>query len=136
MSRSNYSDDGDDGWRLIMWRGAVASAIRGARGQGFLREMRAALDALPEHKLVAGAIEERGAVCAMGAVGKARGINMAEVDPEDDQSVSRLFGIANALAREIAFENDEAVYWTETPEQRWLRMRAWVEQQIIPEAVL
>jgi hypothetical protein len=37
MSRSGYSDDyGDDEpWQLIMWRGAVASAFRGRRGQPF-----------------------------------------------------------------------------------------------------
>lgn len=35
MSRSGYTDD-CDGWQLIMYRGAVASAIRGARGQRLL----------------------------------------------------------------------------------------------------
>jgi len=47
MSRSGYSDDCDDQWSLICWRGAVKSAIRGKRGQAFLKEMLAALDALP-----------------------------------------------------------------------------------------
>ncbi|KGC50992.1 hypothetical protein DO66_5867 [Burkholderia pseudomallei] len=36
MSRSGYSDD-CGGWSLIRWRGAVNSAIKGARGQKFLR---------------------------------------------------------------------------------------------------
>ena len=52
MSRSGYHD-GIDQWDLIRWRGAVASAIRGKRGQAFLREMLDALDALPEPKLIA-----------------------------------------------------------------------------------
>lgn len=52
MSRSGYSDDIDN-WDLIKWRGQVASAIRGKRGQLFLRELLAALDALPNaHQLV------------------------------------------------------------------------------------
>ena len=38
MSRSGYSDDLDN-WDLIRWRGQVSSAIRGKRGQGFLREL-------------------------------------------------------------------------------------------------
>lgn len=134
MSRSGYIDDGDDQWRAIMWRGAVRKSITGARGQAFLKEMLAALDALPEHRLVAMALEEEGAVCAMGAVGKARGVNMTTVDPEDWTIVAPLFGIASALAREIAFENDEGSYDPETPEQRWTRMRAWVVSQIEPEA--
>lgn len=55
MSRSGYSEDYDgDHWDLIRWRGAVASSIRGKRGQAFLREALAALDAMPEKKLITG----------------------------------------------------------------------------------
>lgn len=37
MSRSGYTDDCDDQWALIRWRGAVNSAIKGKRGQQALR---------------------------------------------------------------------------------------------------
>jgi hypothetical protein len=114
MSRSGYSGDWDDNWSMIMYRGAVASALRGKRGQALLREMLAALDALPERKLVSGMME------------KARGLDMTPLDPAryDEQDfgdvVARTFGIAPALAREIMWANDEkSQYWyTETPEQR------------------
>ena len=43
MSRSEYSEDCDSNWLMIQWRGAVASAIRGQRGQTFLYEMLHAL---------------------------------------------------------------------------------------------
>jgi hypothetical protein len=43
MSRSGYVDDVDQK-DLAMYRGAVASAIRGKRGQALLREMREAMD--------------------------------------------------------------------------------------------
>lgn len=56
MSRSGYSDDLDS-WSMIRWRGAVTSATRGARGQAFFREMLAALDAMPEKKLIADDLE-------------------------------------------------------------------------------
>ena len=46
MSRSGYGDDIGQ-WDLIRWRGAVQSAMCGKRGQAFLKEMLAALDALP-----------------------------------------------------------------------------------------
>lgn len=136
MSRSNYNEDIDDCWQLIRWRGAVASAIRGARGQAFLKEMLCAMDKLPEHKLVANELEEEGAVCAIGAVGKMRGVDMTKIDPEDSVTVASLFDISDALAREIAYENDEGTFRLETPEQRYSRMRAWVQGQIIehPEA--
>lgn len=132
MSRSGYSDDCEQ-WSLICWRGAVASAIRGRRGQAFLREMLSALDALPEHKLIENKlVETDGAVCALGALAKAREMNVSEIDPEDHETVAGKFDVAHALACEVMFENDEgAGYWSEeTPEQRFARMRRWVESQI------
>lgn len=135
MSRSGYSDDSDDNWSFICWRGAVESAIRGKRGQAFLRELLAALDALPERKLIANELEvSDGAVCAIGAVGKARGVDMSKIDPEDMERVAGKFGIADALAKEIVWMNDEAGHWKETPEQRFERVRKWVACKIKSEA--
>ena len=69
MSRSGYTDD-YDGWDLIRWRGAVHSAIRGRRGQAALREIIAALDALPEKWLAANSLETAdGDYCTLGALG-------------------------------------------------------------------
>lgn len=132
MSRSGYDDNIDDEWQLIRWRGAVASAIRGKRGQAFLKEMLAALDALPEPKLLKKELEADGAVCAIGAVGRARGVDMSKIDPEVPAQVCNAFDIPDALAREIMFENDEGVaYWhAETPEDRFTRMRAWIERLV------
>ena len=48
---------------------------------------------------------------------------------------ARHFGIAQAMAAEITYMNDEYPYQSETPEARWARMRAWVERQIGPEDV-
>lgn len=55
MSRSGYADWCDDNWAMIRWRGAVASAVRGKRGQAFLRELATTLDAMPEKRLIGGA---------------------------------------------------------------------------------
>ena len=137
MSRSGYSDD-CEGWDLIRWRGAVASAIRGKRGQEFLREMVAALDAMPDKRLFQEELKaEDGSVCAMGAVGERRGLDMSKVDPTERDDVAELFGISPALVAEIAYENDE-YYWMgtaesfkrETPEHRWERMRRWAEKHL------
>lgn len=132
MSRSGYTDDIDDLRRHSMWRGAVASAIRGARGQAMLRELLAALDAMPDKALAAeNLIDADGEVCALGALGVARGIKaLPDIDPEDYDGVAKTFGIAPALVREIVYENDEGEWYPETPEQRWSRMRAWVAEQI------
>ena len=130
MSRSGYIDDMDDQWQLIRYRGAVSSALKGSRGQAFLNEMLAAMDALPSHELVASELEEDGAVCAIGSVGKARGLNMQDLDPENSNLVASVFGIADALAREIVFVNDECSLWGETPAQRFDRMRKWIKFEI------
>lgn len=136
MSRSGYSDD-CDGWSLIRWRGAVLSATRGARGQALLRDLLAALDAMPIKSLVADSlVTADGEFCALGALGAARGIDMSKLDPEDRESVAAAFGIAPALAAEIMFENDED-FWrpaTNDNERRWLRMREWVASQITASA--
>jgi hypothetical protein len=131
MSRSGYSEDCDNLWSLIRWRGAVASAIRGKRGQAFLREMLAALDAMPEKRLIAEELEVRGEVCALGAVGKARRLDMSKIDPENRMQVSVAFGIPEALAAEIMYENDDYPgYYEKTPEQRFQGVRAWVALQL------
>jgi hypothetical protein len=158
MSRSGYTDDQEDQWAFIRYRGAVTSAIRGKRGQAFLREMLASLDAMPDKRLITGAlvfdgqpdipwnpyphedvivggdqlvtgrgeVVRVGDVCAIGSVGIARGLDMSGVDPHDPPQVSGAFGISEALAREIVYENDEGCYRPETPEQRFERMRNWI----------
>ena len=130
MSRSGYNEEYDDEWRLIMWRGAVASAVRGKRGQAFLGEMLAVLDAMPEKRLISDALEAGDQVCAIGAVGKARGLDMSQLNPDDRETVASAFGISRALAQEIAYENDEAGWGAETPERRFERMRRWIASLI------
>lgn len=130
MGRSGYSEDMDDQWQFIRWRGVVASTIRGKRGQAFLQEMLDALDAMPERKLVRDAlVEADGAVCAIGAVGVKRGVDMSGIDPEDYERVAGAFGISTPLAQEIMWMNDEEFY-RKTPEERFAHMRKWVESKI------
>lgn len=119
MSRSGYNDDSEDTWSFIRWRGAVNSAINGARGQAFLRELLTALDAMPEKELVSEELQADGSFCALGVVGKARGIDLEKIDTEDFAELSKTFGIAESLAREIMYENDESVSdtrWTKGTE--------------------
>lgn len=132
MSRSGYSDD-CGGWDLIRWRGAVNSALNGKRGQAFLMELRDAMDAMPDKRLVTDTLESDGEFCALGVIGHKRGLDMASIDAHDRESVSNAFGIAEAMAAEVVFFNDECG-WNETPEQRWARMRNWVESNIKPSA--
>jgi len=157
MSRSGYTDDYDgENWDLIRWRGAVKSALRGKRGQAFLRELIAALEAMPRKELIAGGLVDKdGDCCAMGAVCLRRGItppkeivelehNEYSVEYEYQEAVSKLLDIPRALVAEIAYENDEgdSFYVHSCPipaevimAQRWKRMRAWAERHIAKERV-
>jgi hypothetical protein len=161
MSRSGYiKDDGDDPLALGRWRGRVASALRGKRGQAFLRDLAASLDAMPERRLIANELEADGEFCALGVLGAARGIDMAKLDPDDEYQIAEAFGIAPCMAQEIVFENDERLtdyewvgvtiygpvrpYWPEfgkhtmqvkvqrqdVDADRWKHMRAWVQEQL------
>jgi hypothetical protein len=131
MSRSGYCDDGDE-WGLIRWRGAVASALRGKRGQAFLRELLTSLDALPAPRLIESALVTGEGCCAMGAVAVARGQDVSKVDPFERDEVADAFGIAEAMAAEIAYVNDEGQWRhdNETPEERFARVRKWVVANI------
>ncbi|MEJ2800597.1 hypothetical protein WAE61_01860 [Comamonadaceae bacterium PP-2] len=112
MSRSGYTDDPEN---LALWRGAVNRAIQGKRGQAFLRELAAAMDAMPQKTLADSSFQTAdGEFCTLGTVGAARGLDMSGlVDLDDDEAycdtdaVGKLFGIAPAMAAEIMFLNDE-----------------------------
>jgi hypothetical protein len=158
MSRSGYhDDDGDDTWGLIRWRGAVASALRGSRGQAFLRELVTALDAMPEKRLASESlVTADGEFCTLGVVGSARGVELKVLDPEDWTAVAKAFGLSEAMVREIVFENDEYIngwewVWVEicgpmrryeqhkrsiripitnAAERRWKHMRDWAQENI------
>lgn len=131
MSRSGYSDGYDIGkWSHIRWRGAVASAIRGRRGQAFLRELVEALDAIPDKRLIAHDLYKEGSVCAIGSVGVKRGIEMTQINVDDYDAVAAVFGIAGPLVQEIEYLNDEGGWHNDTPEVRWQRMRDWAVSEI------
>ena len=134
MSRSGYNEDyaDDEPAMFAMYRGMVASATRGRRGQALLRDILIAMNGMPVKQLIKDDLEgENGAVCAIGAAGKLRGMDMSDLDPEDAETVAGRFNVADCLAREILWQNDENWWWRkETPEERFERMRKWVRSQI------
>jgi hypothetical protein len=147
MSRSGYTDDNDDPLATGRWRAQVNSAIRGKRGQSFLRELAAAMDAMPEKVLITDElIDEHGDCCTIGVVCKNRSIDIGGIDYNEPEEIANAVGIAKQLVAEIEYENDECGVrferipgtwdWdkkVETPEERWQRMRRWVQSKIIEE---
>lgn len=129
MSRHGYSDDLET-QDLAMWRGRVMSAIRGKRGQALLREMRDALDAMPDKRLVSSELEVGGEVCAIGSVFRSRQIDMRPLDPSDHDGLGALVNISPCMVQEIEWQNDEAA--PGDPEKRWEYMRRWCDKHLSP----
>lgn len=134
MGRAGYTDDLDNNWDLICYRGQVASALRGKRGQAFLKELIEALYALPDRKLIENELQNENGVCALGSVGVKRGLPMEGLDPDDPDTLASKFGVAHQLIRELEWMNDEAGPWKDTPENRWERVMNWATAQLITES--
>lgn len=132
MSRHGYSEGDGDNWSYIMYSGQLASAVRGKRGQSFFKDLVVALEEMPLKRLVAGELRKDGEVCALGALGIKRGMNLEKLDPEDYEIVACEFNIATQLAREVVWQNDE-VCDRMTPENRWNRMHLWASSRIKKE---
>jgi hypothetical protein len=121
-----------------LWYANLRRAMQSKRGQAFLRELLEALDALPQKRLIQGAMERGGELCALGAVGLTRGMDLDGLDSRDHDRIANAFGISSMLAQEIAYWNDQGMEacllgltdggeWTEnTPEDRFTFVRAWV----------
>lgn len=130
MSRSGYSYDCENLW---LYRRSVDNALAGRRGQAFLQELLATLDAMPAKRLIVHELAVHGEACAIGSVGVARKLDMSEIDPDEPWEVAGAFGIATCMAQEIVYINDECGAASETPEKRWERVRKWVAEQIHAE---
>ena len=114
MSRSGYIDDEcEDVLAHGRWRGRIASAIRGKRGQALLRKLADALDAMPQKQLVAGSLATaEGEFCTLGTIAAKHGIDARNVPDEDWhheewEAVGKALNVAPVLVQEIVFENDE-----------------------------
>ena len=141
MSRSGYSYD----WNrdVHLWRGAVKRALTGKRGQQALLDLIKALDSLPEKKLIGDSFQTGCGVCALGALAQYRGRDVSDLGHREESNydgfherevVAGRLNIAEAMAGEVIFENDEGYLGPpETEAQRWGRMRRWAVAKLTPE---
>lgn len=149
MSRyagDNYDEEWNNQWEL--WQANTLRHFRGRAGQAILRELRDALLALPERKLIHGRLaDEQGAVCTIGALALHRGCSIEKLaamipvdlwdEYEEERATERLgkdLNLRMVMIVALAGENDDP-WREETDEQRFERVLAWVESQIITEPV-
>lgn len=136
----DYDNDGVMPYEL--WKANLHRALTGKRGQKALADLEAALLALPDKRLIEGALCEGGEVCAVGALGAHRLVKkgktwaeaFAELDGEAETDYETVWfgeklGLTGTLTWEIAHRNDET-FGTLPPEVRYERMLAWVRQHL------
>lgn len=156
--RLNWTDEEDRPGQFALWSANCRRSLRGKAGQHALRELEAALLALPEKRLIKDLLtDHEGGVCAVACYAKHKGLDLSTFDPEDE---SDEVGIAAGMPRLVAWQvvalNDitldtvweraegplrrhEATYQggiplvrDMTPEERYEKVLAWVRRQIAP----
>lgn len=156
--RIGYSEDEDYPGQFGLWQGNCARSLKGKAGQATLRELEAALLALPSKRLIAKSlVDAHGEVCAIGALAEFKGeitddmIGQGEYDME---AIGIELGMPRLVAWKIVEMNDlqfsgqdllfaegpyrwpaeqPYAYVEVTPEQRYERMLAWVREQLSTE---
>lgn len=148
MSRSCYGDDYGDEFpgQMDLFRANVRRSIRSRAGQARLRELRDALLALPNKELEADTFAdgtpEAPRVCALGAwalakangdVAAAKAMVPTDADDHDTYDALKPHGWPRLVVLDAVWMNDDGgVYRSETPAQRYARVLAWVERELLP----
>lgn len=159
--RIGYTEEEDYPGQFGLWQGNCQRSLKGKAGQAILRELEAALLALPSKRLIASSlVDAHGEVCAIGALAEFKGeitddmIGQGEYDMEE---VGIQLGMPRLVAWKIVEMNDlqfagtdlvfgEGPYrWPNeqpyayvevTPEQRYERMLKWVREQVQDREVM
>ena len=142
--RVDYTEDEDFAGQFGLWQANCDRSARGRKGQAALREMKKALLAMPVKRIARYIlVEPSGEVCAIGALmvqkkidaGMSREKAVEECStvapyPSDAQGVEA--GMPRLVAWSVAVENDSDPWDGKetTPEQRYDRMLAWVQNRI------
>ena len=129
MSRINYTDEEDFAGQFQLWQANCDRSLRGKHGQVELLVLRDALLALPAKRLIRGDLEANGEVCAIACYGRYKGFDLQVFDPGESDKVGVAGGMPHLVAWKVVEMNDEWFY-SETPEQRYEKMLAWVESVI------
>jgi hypothetical protein len=135
MSRIGISDDEEFPGQFGLWQGNCQRSIKGRVGQAALRELEAALLALPQKRLIAGELEDsEGEVCALGALKRYKGVAEVKAEPEwEMEEVGVELGMPRLVAWKVVALNDDEFDWRApiSPEERYEKVLTWVRKQLI-----
>lgn len=129
--RISYSDEENWPGQFELWQANCSRSLRGRSGQEELRQLRDALLALSDKRLIHGSlVDADGEVCAIGAYAKHKGLDLQDFDPEDEtDEVGIRAGMPSLVAWKVVEMNDMQFDHL-TPEERYKRMLGWVEAQL------
>lgn len=142
MSRFNYTDEEDRPGQFALWQANCTRSLRGKAGQEALKDLEAALLALPSKRLIADSlIDEEGEVCAVGALALHKKVAIkhdSDADLDTEGFAADELGVPRLVAWTIVMMNDEEFdsRWTKgkmipyTPEERYEAMLNWVRLKL------
>lgn len=153
--RIRVSEEEDFDNQAALWEANLGRSLKGRKGQAALRELEAALLALPEKRLIADdMVSADGSVCALAALAQHRGYQgdmtlpkQPDWDNPDDANspfwdefeyveavegamvkIAADLGIPPMVAKAIIYENDDD--YVKTPEDRYQKVLHWTQRQI------
>lgn len=146
--RIGHSEDEDYPGQFELWQANCRRSLKGKAGQAALRELEAALLALPDKRLIANKmIDREGDVCAIGALAKHKGRDLlAEPNVYEDgefdgdgemEEIGMELGMPRLVAWKVVAKNDieiDGYYETLPGPARWYGDRPQVYVPVTPEA--
>ena len=144
--RVGYSEDEDSVGRFNLWQANCRRSRQGKKGQVALRELEAALLAMPDKRIQKDVfVELSGEACAIGALmmhklvsaGVPREqaiVECAALEPLDTEEHGVRIGLPRLVAWSVAVENDDE-WKNRTAEDRYLHVLAWVRRELSHEQI-
>lgn len=146
--RISYSEDEDRPGQFALWQANCRRSLKGKAGQAALRDLEAALLALPDKRLIADrVIDAEGDVCAIGALAKYKGRDLlaepnlyedGEFDGDGEmEEIGMELGMPRLVAWKVVCRNDVEIdgHYERLPgPARWYGDYPQVYVPITPEA--
>ena len=139
--RVDYSEEENYPGQFELWQANCRRSRQGKRGQAALRELEAALVAMPVKRIHQDVfVEPSGETCAIGSLMLHRKIaegmpreqavaECARLDPMDTEEYGVSLGLPRLVSWSVAVENDDE-YENKTPEERYRHMLAWIRKSL------
>jgi hypothetical protein len=136
--RISYTDEEDFPGQFGLWQGNCQRSLSGKQGQAALRELEAALVALPSKRLIANELDNGQDVCAIGALVRYKKITPL-ADPEYEmEQVGIECGMPRLVAWTVVEINDNELDFRYvdgkrvdcTPEERYETILKWIRKQL------